>query len=189
MTFEHYKECAKKSIESAIEDKMIDKEILFLLDKINSLADYYTTSSCYGRIVIAESTIDNKKKSYQFLGKWHRKVTPDEVNYAIGKHKKNILSLRLDPIILHIGCKNMNSANRLLKICQKTGLKRTGIYQIIPRIIIEIIGVDSLQAPLGENGNILAGHEHIAFLIDIVNSKFFDNEKKIECLAKELSTL
>lgn len=58
---------------------------------------------------------------------------------------KNILFLRLEPLILHVGCRNIEAAERLLKICRKEGFKRSGIYQTRSRIMVEIIGVDDLQ--------------------------------------------
>jgi len=150
MIFEKYRNAALKRIQGAIKNKQIDDDLLFLLQKINVIEDYYTTSSCYGRIVISESTPDNKKKKYKFLGKWHRVVTCQEVISAINMHQPNILFLRLEPLILHIGCRTMAAAGRLLKLCKKVGLKRSGIYQTRPRIMVEIIGVDVLQTPLGK---------------------------------------
>ncbi len=189
MRFEDYKDAALLSIEDAAHEKTVDEKIVFLLEKINALSDYYTTSSCYGRIVVAESSVDNKKREYKFLGKWHREVTFHNVDAAINKYKRNMLFFRLDPVILHVGCRDMDSASRLLKICQRTGLKRSGMYQLKPRIIVEIMGVDALCAPLGMDGRVMVGREYLDFLISIANEKFKDNEKKVENFADELSIL
>lgn len=189
MKFEDYKDAALLSIEDAAREKTVDGKIVFLLEKINALSDYYTTSSCYGRIVVAESSVDNKKREYQFLGKWHREVTFRDVDAAINKYKRNILFFRLDPVILHVGCRDMDSASRLLKICQRTGLKRSGTYQVKPRIIVEIMGVDALCAPLGKDGRVMAGRKYLDFLISIANEKFRNNEKKIDEFAQRVPSL
>lgn len=189
MKFEDYKDAALLSIEDAAREKTVDEKIVFLLEKINALSDYYTTSSCYGRIVVAESSVDNKKREYKFLGKWHREVTFRDVDAAINKYKRNILFFRLDPVILHVGCRDMDSASRLLKICQRTGLKRSGMYQIKPRIIVEIMGVDALCAPLGKDGRVMIDDDYIEFLCDISNEKFRNNEKKIDEFAQRVSSL
>lgn len=189
MKFEDYKDAALLSIEDAAREKTVDEKIVFLLEKINALSDYYTTSSCYGRIVVAESSVDNKKREYQFLGKWHREVTFRDVDAAINKYKRNILFFRLDPVILHVGCRDMDSASRLLKICQRTGLKRSGTYQVKPRIIVEIMGVDALCAPLGKDGRVMIDDDYIEFLCDISNEKFRNNEKKIDEFAQRVSSL
>lgn len=89
MTFEKYKDAALKSIQSAIEKRLLDDEILFLLQKINAVNDYYTTSSCYGWIVVSESTPDNKKKEYKFLRKWHWIVICEEVISVTNVHKEH----------------------------------------------------------------------------------------------------
>ncbi len=189
MKFEDYKDGALLSIEDAAHEKTVDEKIVFLLEKINALSDYYTTSSCYGRIVVAESSVDNKKREYQFLGKWHREVTFHDVDAAVNKYKRNILFFRLDPVILHVGCRSLDCASRLLKICQRTGLKRSGMYQVKPRIIVEIMGVDALSVPLGMDGRVMVGRKYLDFLISIANEKFRNNEKKIDEFAQRVSSL
>lgn len=187
MTFEKYKRSALKSLHIAIEKRLVDGDILFLLEKINAIDDYYTTSSCYGRIVVSESTPDNKKKAYKFLGKWHRIVACEEVMSAINMHRNNLLFLRLEPLILHVGCTSMEAAERLLKVSKNAGFKRSGIYQTRPRIMVEIIGVDVLQVPLGKNGLVIADKKYLNFILNLANSKFMDNEKKIRYFAGEFS--
>ena len=189
MRFEDYKDTALAHVRDAVSEKMVDEKIVFLLDKINALSDYYTTSSCYGRIVVAESTADNKKREYRFLGKWHRTVSFSDVKCAIEGYRKNVLFVRGDPVILHVGCRDMDSASRLLKVCQSAGLKRSGMYQIEPRIIVEIIGVDAIFAPIGRDGNVMVDDEYIGFLVDIANEKFRNNEKKIMDFSDSVSSL
>jgi len=109
-------------------------------------------------------------------------VTCEEVASAIDAHEKNILFLRLEPLILHVGCRDIEAAERLLKICKKAGLKRSGIYQTRPRIIAEVIGVDCLQMPIGRNGRVLADKKYLDFIVSLTNSKFRDNEKRYSLL-------
>ena len=187
--FEDYKDIALVHVRDAVSGKMVDEKIVFLLEKINALSDYYTTSSCYGRIVVAESTADNKKRDYRFLGKWHRTVSFSDAECAIEGYRENVLFFRVDPVILHVGCRDPDSASRLLKVCQKTGLKRSGMYQIKPRIIVEIMGVDALYAPIGKDGRLMVDDGYIEFLCDIANEKFRNNEKKIGDFADRVSSL
>ncbi len=169
-----------RKLETFIEKGEVDKEIIPLLNLINKNQYYYTTSSCSGRVVVAESRPDDNKKEFMFLGKWHRKVKLNEVLEAVKKHEKNILWFRVDPVILHVCCKDMKSADNLLKTAIKSGLKRSGIYQIKPRVMAELIGVDMLSAPIGENGKLLVNEDYLAYLIEIANGKMEKNHKKIE---------
>ena len=187
--FEDYKDTALRSLRGAVSGEMVDEKIVFLLRKINALSDYYTTSSCYGRIVVAESTADNKKREYRFLGKWHRTVSFSDVMCAIGDYRNNILFFRVDPVILHVGCKDIDSASRILKVCQMTGLKRSGMYQIKPRIIVEIMGVDALYAPIGKEGKVMVDDGYVEFLCEIGNEKFRNNEGKILDFSNRISSL
>ena len=53
------------------------------------------------------------------------------------------------------------------------------MYQIKPRIIVEIMGVDALCAPIGKEGKVMVDDSYVEFLLDIANEKFRNNEGKI----------
>jgi len=55
----------------------IDGKIKNLCEKINSLEDYFTTSSCSGRIVLMLD--EDKKASGLFLKVWHEKINFEEL--------------------------------------------------------------------------------------------------------------
>ena len=59
------KQCLEKKDKS--KKSSIDSPILNLVDKINSSKDYYTTSSCSGRIVLLEKKSDKKQESRWLL--------------------------------------------------------------------------------------------------------------------------
>ena len=60
MQFDNEKKlCLSKRDKS--KKRTIDKGIKPLIDLLNSMEDYYTTSSCSGRILLIEKKTDNKK--------------------------------------------------------------------------------------------------------------------------------
>ena len=63
-----------------------DSKVKNLCNKINSLDNFYTTSSCSGRIILM---IDQKKKgSSLFLKIWHDKISFKELEDALKSLKK-----------------------------------------------------------------------------------------------------
>jgi len=70
---ENKKNALQKLDKAKIENK-VDIGILPILDIINSLNEYYTTSSCFGRIVLLELPVIGDKKNAKFIGKWHRTI-------------------------------------------------------------------------------------------------------------------
>ena len=176
---------ALSKLEAAKNADLFDTEMEELVSAINSSDRYYTTSCCSGRIVVSESSPDNRKKSHEWLGKWHRYVSVKEIFCAVDKHKNGVLWLSVEPMILHVACKDMDSASKILKAARSSNLKRSGIYQVEPRIIVELIGVDGFSAPIGCDGNVFSGKEHIEFLVRLANKKILCNRKKRDVFLKE----
>ena len=82
----------------------IDKEILPLINKINSHNNYYTTSSCSGRIVLLIKKSD-KKTDTKWLFKKHSNVKFNEIKKALTNISQYEIWFRFEPAIFHIACK------------------------------------------------------------------------------------
>ncbi len=64
-----------------------DVKIVSLCEKINSLENFYTTSSCSGRIVLI---VDNSKKGPGlFVNVWHEKINVEELKKSLEKIQKS----------------------------------------------------------------------------------------------------
>jgi len=63
----------------------VDNKIKKLVNKINSLPDFYTTSSCSGRILILALPKSNKKNKVQHLFVSHRKIKFIQIEKIIRK--------------------------------------------------------------------------------------------------------
>ncbi|MCK5474184.1 MAG: hypothetical protein KAI53_02155 [Candidatus Aenigmarchaeota archaeon] len=183
--FQNKKQVALARLDKAINENLVDMDIMPLVDTINNHPFFYTTSSCLGRIVVAESPENDRKQEYVWLGKWHRKVSFDEVKTAILQHTKNTLWFRMDPLILHVCCNTIDDSDQLLKCAKKAGLKRSGVVQIKPRIMAEIMGVDVVCAPVFRN----VDDKLIEKFVDVANTRFDKNIKKLETFKKEIELL
>lgn len=159
----------------------IDEEIKELVNKINTNPDYYTTSSCSGRILLYSTSEARKKNETEWLFVSHTEVIADEIKKALQNLPKDVVFFRFEPLILHVACKDIDAAATLLKNCQGAGLKHSGIISMTERIIVEVIGPDVLDAPVAKE-NLLVNDDWLKVAIEDANAKMQRNKKRIEKL-------
>ncbi len=159
---------------------LADKDIIRHIDKFNKLKDYYTTSSCSGRIMLVKNIKGTNKTPNAFYFKSHSSVDLKDFIKAIEDYKDSQeLWIKCESFILHIGCRDLDAAKRLLDYCQLKGLKRAGIITLNKRIIIEIIGTPSLSAPIIVDGKLAISKEYVKLLLDKSNSKLSETKRLI----------
>lgn len=147
-----------------------DKEILDLLNFINSLEDYYTTSSCSGRIVLI-SEQDKKESKWLFVS--HSPVSELKIN-------ERCWFLQESPII-HIRCRSLESAAKLIDIACGVGLKKSGVISL-SNITVEIRGNERIECPVDEK----LSDEFVNRLVDEGNKKLLKSRKMFERFFEEL---
>ena len=180
---------AMKQLAEARKEGKADEDIAELVDLINSDKDLYTTSSCAGRICVLETPREHQKLESEWLGKWHRKVTLQDLQAALKKHTKNVAFLQSECPILHVVARDLEGAESILFAAQQSGFKRSGIQAINPeRVLVEICSTESLEVPLAEGGKMLVDDEYLKYLVGIANTKFESGRKKLERLQKKLKT-
>ena len=177
--FINSKEKALDKLNKARFENKTDKGIEEIINLINSKEDFFTSSSCAGRIVVLELPELGDKKEAKFLGKWHRKVKYSDINKSIKKSNSGMVWFLAQSPILHVVTKSNLLADKLLKIGISSGFKNSGIKSLSSNIIIEICSTERLDAPIGINGNIYCNQEHLNFLVDISNHIIFRSQKKL----------
>jgi tRNA wybutosine-synthesizing protein 3 len=164
-----------------------DKRIFKLCQKINFLENYYTTSSCSGRIVLM---IDqDKKKKGLFIKIYHDLISfnqlKKDLNKIIKKSKKSI-KFKMESCILHVACKTLEDAQVLHDKAKLAGWKRSGIIASGKRFIIELNSTEKLEFPIIKNSKILVNDEFLKIIIRESNRKLNKSWGKIEGLRKLL---
>ena len=156
------------NLELAIREGLVDEEIIPTLNKINELNDYYTTSSCIGRVGIMEIPKDkNPKLHSRWLGKWHHYATYDEMFDALKERKNGYIVFVMNSPILHIACKDIESAKKMLELALHSGLKASSIKSVSDRrVIVEILTTYKVDAPIGEDGKLFVDDSYLRFLLD-----------------------
>ena len=184
--FNNRKKNALVKLDSALKNHQVDRLVIPLLEKINSTSDYFTTSSCAGRIVVLQlPEIGNKKKAV-FLGRWHRTVNVEEVSEALDSYTEGQVWLLTQPPIFHIGCKSITAANELMKLGISSGFKHSGIRSISSQITVELQSTERMDMPLGSNGKQVIESEKISFLVDQANTSITRAQHKLTRLQKNI---
>jgi len=190
-----------------------DGRIVELCGKINSFENYYTTSSCAGRIVLI---VDNdKKKEGLFLKVWHDLISLEELKEAlnrivspngsvmddklltkefsigsynrfrvnIGERGKSI-KFKQEPCILHVACASLQDAQNLLDKARSVGWKRSGIISI-EKNIVELISTEKLEFPIID-GKLLVNDDFLKVIVEKSNENLKKSWDKIEKLMELL---
>jgi len=180
---------AIESLRKAIMEGKVDAKAIPIVKKINSISDYFTTSSCSGRIAVMEMPSFGRKRKAKFLGKWHGKVSVNEVKKALEKRGNGEIWFLVQSPIFHVASISMENAKKLLNIANQSGFKYSTIKSINGKIMVEILGTERIDAPLGVNGRIYGGEEYVEVLVEIANKMMERMERNMKRLEKNLEML
>lgn len=175
----------------------VDEAAWPFINTINSLKDFYTTSSCAGRIDTFLEPASGKKHDAQWLFVTHGEAEEIEVLKSLESLPEETVWLRMEPPIFHVACRDLSAAERLLKVCQSHGFKRSGIISMggrsarQQRVMLEVLGNERIDTPVAIDGKLLFDHSYIKFLVQKANEKLLETRKRLEELRlvveKELS--
>ncbi|RLE82891.1 MAG: hypothetical protein DRJ51_00110 [Thermoprotei archaeon] len=162
----------------------VDPDLKDLLDLINLLDDYYTTSSCSGRIQVAEVRMPGDKFDLRTLGKWHWKVDLEDIKEVLTKGGDYVWLMVQGPII-HITSRNLESALKMLSLARACGFKHSGI-QVYKRfrILIEIMGSEEMTVPLKWAGVTIVSEDGLSSLVNIANELLERSKSKLKRFKK-----
>jgi len=183
--FKQQKGNALRKLNKAKSENLVDTFVIPLLDYINSLENFYTTSSCSGRISVF-CDVGSKREDFA-AGKWHRKVELGEVMDAINSSPcSGIVWFRQESSIFHIVSRDLKGAEKLLNIALK-GYKYSGIPVLKEeRFMVEVLSTERVDAPVMDNKKLIVDEYYIKFLIELANRKFEQGQEKLKKFEKEI---
>lgn len=163
-----------------------DKPIIPLCDFLNSKPNYFTSSSCSGRIILIDIPGKSKKRA-EFLLKWHSVVNVEKALKEVLSVKGKKVWFRFDPFILHISCRTMKDAEKVLKIKWDSGIRRGGIHSISEgRLAVELDGSESIAVPVMEKGKFLVDKAFFRYLLKLANVKMRENRRRFKIFEKNV---
>lgn len=186
MTFDNHKKLyLSKADKSNIGG--IDKAIMPLCSLINDSQDYYTTSSCSGRIMLMRESPTHKKDEAEWIFVSHEPVDTPALKSKLSSAGE--IWLKEEGMILHVSCRTIEHAVALVGAAREAGLKRSGIISASNKITVEIIDTEKLELPIAMEGRLLVPEDYLDIVLDMANEKMKRTRNKIKKLEKKFSTL
>uniref|UniRef100_A0A9L0TUI9 tRNA wybutosine-synthesizing protein 3 homolog n=1 Tax=Equus caballus TaxID=9796 RepID=A0A9L0TUI9_HORSE len=137
----------------------VDEDVVELVQLLNGREEFFTTSSCAGRIILLDGGIDGfevQKQNCCWLLVTHKPCVKDDVIVALKKANSDAI-LKFEPFILHVQCRQLQDAQ-----------------------ILAVRSTHGLEVPLSHKGQLMVTEEYIDFLLKIANQKMEENKKRIE---------
>lgn len=176
-SWKNRKKEALKKLASAKRAGEVDKVIVPLLDKLNSQNEYFTTSSCAGRITIMDIADENLKTESNFALRWHDKIKRNNLSLALERNFKNQPWFFFEPPILHVSCSSLEAAHELIKKALGAGFKKTALLSI-PTKTVEIASSDRITMPLSKE----LPRNFLELMAELANEKLDSSREKLKKL-------
>lgn len=163
----------------------IDEKIHALVALLNTSTDFFTTSSCSGRIIIFDDSKKGGDTSVKKKGcKWLY-TTHDEAEYDAAIAGLQFLNgdsvFKFEPFVLHVQCKSLSSAQSMLSCAVASGFRNSGIsLGNKGKIIVAVRSTHGLEVPLSMDGELLVTYKYIEKLVQIANKKMQENFLRID---------
>ena len=113
--FEALKQWHKGTLEKASGEKKADGPILPICSFLAETKNFFTSSSCSGRIALIKIDRGQTKKEASLHRRWHSPASLEEFWNAVNENTdREELWLKQEPFILHIGARDLENAKRIL---------------------------------------------------------------------------
>lgn len=172
-----------------------DERLNDILQLINEQEDYFTTSSCSGRLSIYLDGKTGRKGGGSWLIVSHSPANftdalesgalVEALAEADPNDTARMITLKFEPIIMHVCARTIGSATEFLGQAMACGFKESGIV-LSKRHATAIVAVRTslrLEIPIAviEGGKLIrkVDPSYLYWLQDIVNERFKENNAKI----------
>ncbi|HIQ12954.1 MAG TPA: hypothetical protein EYH44_00985 [Thermoprotei archaeon] len=167
-----------KLIQAIKEDK-VDRDILPILNIINSFDEYVTRSSCYGRITFTIEKGLIRKGEGKIINKIHGPVNPEYIKKVSDSVDKGVLWMNIEGTIIHVASKTYEDGLKLYNIALDAGYRESSIYSMSKRgVTIEILYTTKYSIPIysPETGFIISDEE-LRSISNYIHNMFIGIEK------------
>ena len=97
-------------------------------------------------------------------------------------------AFRFEGFVLHLEANNLENAKKILQVGLACGFKNSGIV-VGKRFIVGIRGTIKLDSPITKDGKYIVSNEYVQLLADLSNSKFEENQKRIDSFHEGVNQL
>lgn len=190
----------------------IDEKCIPIINTINGHEDMVTTSSCSGRVsVFLEGIKDGEDlkigakgregrwifvtHNAEDLDQWYKSVDfnycPEEQFTALVNTNSRFILYKFEPLILHVKCRDLDTANILYTTAMNCGFRESGIgSNNIVAIRISI----KLDIPIGyapENDSLVSfvTADYLELITKLSHDRFTENFKKLDVLHRAIKDM
>lgn len=178
----------------------IDAPILELVGAVNGHADFVTTSTCSGRVslyeardqgggrwrVVAHRTVSLAEIADAVTPGWAACATPygGTAGAGVPEWANSLVSLKVEPPIMHVQCRDVAAAKRLLQVALRAGYRESGlVLSESSKVMLAIrTTANCLEIPLAADGAQLVPDAYLAWVVDHANAKFSANAERLDGL-------
>ncbi|XP_023574038.1 tRNA wybutosine-synthesizing protein 3 homolog isoform X3 [Octodon degus] len=161
----------------------VDEDVVDLVRLLNAREQFFTTSSCAGRILLLDGGINGfevQKQNCCWLLVTHKPCVKEDVMAALKKASGDAV-LKFEPLVLHVQCRQLQDAQLLHAVAVDSGFRNSGItVGKKGKTILAVRSTHGLEVPLSHKGKLMVTEEYIDFLLNTANQKLEENKKRIE---------
>ncbi|XP_048844656.1 tRNA wybutosine-synthesizing protein 3 homolog [Brienomyrus brachyistius] len=160
----------------------VDEDISDVVAFINDSENYFTTSSCSGRITLIDGVSacsEVQKKDCNWLFVTHQKCQSDDVVASLERARGDA-AFRFEPFVLHVQCRRLEDAQLLHSVAVNSGFRNSGMtVGKKGKIITAVRSTHCLEVPLTHEGQQLVSVDYISFLVEVANQKMEENFRRM----------
>ncbi|XP_036988710.2 tRNA wybutosine-synthesizing protein 3 homolog isoform X1 [Artibeus jamaicensis] len=161
----------------------VDEDVAEIVQLLNGQEQFFTTSSCSGRIILLDGSINGfevQKQNCRWLLVTHKPCIKDDVIVAL-KNANGDAVLKFEPLVLHVQCQQLQDAQILHSVAIDSGFRNSGItVGKRGKTMLAVRSTHGLEVPLSHKGKLMVTEDYIDFLLKIANQKMEENKKRIE---------
>ncbi|OXB54532.1 hypothetical protein ASZ78_005929 [Callipepla squamata] len=195
---------ADRSLRGAVDERAAGAVRL-----LNGRAPFCTTSSCSGRLVLAEGSAGTRPGGASLPGppapspprrgggsavpkarcRWllvtHEPCGSADVMAALEKATGDVV-FKFEPFVLHVLCQELQDAQLLTFICSAAfsgygvWVQELWHYSWERRKNYDVRSAHCLEVPLSHMGKLMVSEEYIEFLVHVANQKMEENARRID---------
>jgi tRNA wybutosine-synthesizing protein 3 len=156
-----------------------------LVQFINSLPDYYTTSSCSGRISIYIEDREHTK-GIEWLLVQHCTVSLEDVHKILSNslticQDPNLIFFKCECFILHIACRTIEAGSILQQIALSCGFRESGLTLGQKKTMLAIRTTSfCLESPILDSNRELVSFSVLKTIVVEANRKLLQNFSRID---------
>ncbi|XP_034558840.1 tRNA wybutosine-synthesizing protein 3 homolog [Notolabrus celidotus] len=169
----------------------VDEGIEHVVSLLNCCEEFFTTSSCSGRIILIDGVPEGsgvQKQNCVWLFVSHQKCKPEELMSGLARSSADAV-LKFEPFVLHVQCRQLKDAQLVHSVAVNSGFRNSGLtVGKTGKILTAVRSTHGLEVPLSRNGVLLVDHEYISFLAKIANEKMEENVRRIQRFYQNLQS-